>query len=150
MIISVALSRGVLTCLTDRRLILSLPACMLHFFNTGCVTDPQTDHKPANGVVMQTTARNGYNCCCFFVVIDWQSAYKAALAAYTVFTQRMTRGFTGSTNRVAAWKIKRWYAVGCCICHLRLSRSVPFRFLLDTIYVWGQIKNQPQKIKKHK
>lgn len=149
MIISVALSGGALTCLTDRCLILSPPACVLHFFNTGWVTDPQTGHKPANGVVMQTTACNGTTIVVVFVVIDWQSAYKAALAqrTYTVFTEYDKRLHRQHKQDGCMKK----QTLGCCrllhLCHLSLPGSFPSRFLLDTIYVRGQIKNQPKKTK---
>lgn len=143
MIISIALSRGALTYLTDRRLILSPPACALHFSKTGWVTDPKTGHKPANGVVMQTTACNGHNCCCcccyYWLAKCWLSV-------------SIHRVWQAATQAAQTGQLYEKQTLGCCrllyLCHLRLSNSVPSRFLLDTIYVQGQIKNQPPKIQK--
>lgn len=147
MIISIALSRGALTWLTDsvsscRR----QPACCT--FSTPAVwltRKPATNQLTGLWCRLQPVTATTV---VVIVVIDWQSAYKAALAqrTYTVFTRSMTSGFTGSTNRPAAWKTKPWDAVGCCISVISGSPAVFHLVFFSTQYMYeGKLKTNRKK-----
>lgn len=121
----------------------------VYFFNTGWVTDPQTGHKPANGVVMQTTACNGNNCCCcccYWLAKCLQSSI-GSVYLYCIYTEYDKR-LHGQHKQDGCTKNKLWDAVGCCISVISGSPAVFHLVFFSTQYIYkGKLKTNPKKPK---